>query len=204
MVLSQILDVFRVLTYTLPLYSDSASREAVEAVGMALITADESLPLKQGVTEQILGWLTTEVSRIGSGGTVQASRATTDLFVLLSWACGIYGTCLKVSDGWADTRSFNVTLGLVAILLDFVVSGTRVRPVLQRSAITKARRTLRSVSARLRCQAYVFTTGAVPRQTRTSSAVPSRASEEPACTCILHPPHWRSDRCYGTSQEAAR
>lgn len=69
--LSQILDIFRLLTLTYPRYSDSASRDAVEAVGMELVRRDElhGTPEgavdenKLGVTEQILGWLSNEVSR---------------------------------------------------------------------------------------------------------------------------------------------
>jgi hypothetical protein len=68
--LSQILDVFKLLTLTYPRYSDGASRDAVEAVGMELVRRDElrgSLEGAQdenklGVTEQILGWLSNEVS----------------------------------------------------------------------------------------------------------------------------------------------
>jgi hypothetical protein len=69
--LSQILDVFRLLTLTYPRYSDSTSQDAVEAVGMELVRRDElrGTPegavdeTKLGVTEQILGWLSNEVAR---------------------------------------------------------------------------------------------------------------------------------------------
>jgi hypothetical protein len=69
--ISHILDVFRLLTLTYPLYSDDASRNAVEAVGMELVRRDEArgisegavYEVKLGVTEQILGWLSNEVSR---------------------------------------------------------------------------------------------------------------------------------------------
>ena len=68
--LSQILDVFRLLTLTYPRYSDDTSRDAVEGVGMELVRRDELRGTaeaavheqKLGVTEQILGWLSNEVS----------------------------------------------------------------------------------------------------------------------------------------------
>ncbi|TFY83754.1 hypothetical protein EWM64_g252 [Hericium alpestre] len=62
--LSQILDVFRLLTYTYPRYVDSSSREAVEAVGVELVRRDETREEKLGVTEQILGWISNEAGRI--------------------------------------------------------------------------------------------------------------------------------------------
>lgn len=63
--LSQILDIFKLLTQTCPRYVDSASREAVEAVGVELVRRDETRGTeageaderKQGVAEQIVGWL---------------------------------------------------------------------------------------------------------------------------------------------------
>jgi hypothetical protein len=60
------MDIFRLLTQTYPRYVDSASRDAVEQVGMALIEKDETADTdqKMGVTEQILGWLAHEVSLI--------------------------------------------------------------------------------------------------------------------------------------------
>ncbi|KAF8230282.1 hypothetical protein L208DRAFT_1282749 [Tricholoma matsutake] len=69
--LPQILDIFRLLTLTYPRYSDSASRDAVEAVGMELVRRDELRGTpegavdenKLGVTEQIIGWLSNKVSR---------------------------------------------------------------------------------------------------------------------------------------------
>jgi hypothetical protein len=70
--LSQILDIFKLLTLTIPRYTDSASRDAVEAVGMELVRNDEirgtepgsTDEFKLGVTEQILGWLSNEVGTL--------------------------------------------------------------------------------------------------------------------------------------------
>ncbi|KAG6864935.1 hypothetical protein C0991_006286 [Blastosporella zonata] len=75
--LSQIMDIFRLLTLTYPRYPDNASQDAVEAVGRELIKRDElrGLPggdtadeVKFGVSEQILGWLSTEVARLAKRG----------------------------------------------------------------------------------------------------------------------------------------
>ena len=67
--LSQIMDIFRLLTLTYPRYTDSGSRDAVEAVGIELVRRDEALArtegeTKFGVTEQILGWLSNEVREL--------------------------------------------------------------------------------------------------------------------------------------------
>ena len=74
--LSQILDVFKLLTLTYPRYPDVASREAVEAVGMELVRRDELRgtdegakdEVRMGVAEQILGWLSNEVGRLVKKG----------------------------------------------------------------------------------------------------------------------------------------
>ena len=70
--LSQIMDVFKLLTSTYPRYVDAQSREAVESVGMALVRRDELRGTSQGeqdeskfgVVEQVLGWMAQEVGRI--------------------------------------------------------------------------------------------------------------------------------------------
>jgi len=74
--MSQIMDVFKLLTLTYPRYDDSRSREVIEEVGMELIRRDEirgtdSGPTgetKLGVTEQILGWLSNEVGHLSKHG----------------------------------------------------------------------------------------------------------------------------------------
>lgn len=68
--LSQVLDIFKLLTQTYPRYIDSASRSAVEVVGVELVTRDEIRgsgqdgERKLGVTEQIAGWLWHEAERL--------------------------------------------------------------------------------------------------------------------------------------------
>jgi hypothetical protein len=58
------LDVFELLIVTYPRYVDSASREAVEAVGKELVQRDETRKERRGVTEEILGRIANEVSRV--------------------------------------------------------------------------------------------------------------------------------------------
>ena len=74
--LSQILDLFKLLTLTYPRYSDSGSRDAVEAVGMELVRRDELRGTEEGaqdevrlgVAEQIIGWLSNEIGRLTKKG----------------------------------------------------------------------------------------------------------------------------------------
>ena len=74
--LSQIMDIFKLLTLTYPRYLDAGSRDAVEAVGMELIRRDQARGLsggvpveaKFGVAEQIVGWLSNEVGRLAKRG----------------------------------------------------------------------------------------------------------------------------------------
>jgi hypothetical protein len=56
--------VFELLLQTYPRYADSASREAVLTVGKELVQRDEMREVRRGVTEQILGRIASEVSRI--------------------------------------------------------------------------------------------------------------------------------------------
>ncbi|RXW23690.1 hypothetical protein EST38_g2167 [Candolleomyces aberdarensis] len=71
--LSQMLDVFRLLTLTYPRYNDNQSRDAVEEVGMALVKRDETSESKFGVAEQILGWLSNEVGQYVKRGIANTS-----------------------------------------------------------------------------------------------------------------------------------
>ena len=78
--MSQILDVFKLLTLTYPRYTDSASQDAVEAVGVELVRRDElrageQNEVKLGVAEQILGWLSHEVERLAKNGSPECVAA---------------------------------------------------------------------------------------------------------------------------------
>ncbi|KAJ8595557.1 ARM repeat-containing protein [Rhizopogon salebrosus TDB-379] len=148
--LSQIMDIFKLLTQTYPRYVDSASRDAVEQVGMALIEKDETADAdqKMGVTEQVLGWLAHEVSLIARRGSPSA-YAPSDIFVLLSWACGLYATCLRSSPDFTSSPLWRVLVQIFATLLDMQLCSTRTKPTMQKSALVRTRRALRSASKEL-------------------------------------------------------
>ncbi|KAF8883249.1 armadillo-type protein [Infundibulicybe gibba] len=154
--LSQTLDVFKLLTLTYPRYSDSASREAVESIGMELVRRDEVRGTvngpedenRLGVTEQILGWLSNEVYRFSKRGT-SSSYAPSDIFVLLSWTCGIFTTCMKANPGFPLTPSWRLIVVTMALLFDMIQDSDQVKPALKHSALVRTRRSLRSAGDKL-------------------------------------------------------
>ncbi|OJA10082.1 hypothetical protein AZE42_06300 [Rhizopogon vesiculosus] len=138
------MDVFQLLTQTYPRYVDSASRDAVEQVGMMLIEKDETVDQKMGVTEQVLGWLAHEVSLIAKRGS-PGTYAPADIFVLLSWTCGLYATCLRSSPGFTSSSLWKVLVQIFATLFDMQLNrSTRTKPTMQKSALVRTRRALRS------------------------------------------------------------
>ncbi|KAF5354845.1 hypothetical protein D9756_005584 [Leucocoprinus leucothites] len=141
--LSQILDVFQLLTLTYPRYGDEKSQAAVETVGMELVLQDERREPKLGVTEQIIGWLSTEVGRYAKRNSAD-SYAPADLFVLLSWGCGIYAICVKQNEQFSSTPPFKALVGSIALLLDMVLESSKAKGTLKRGALTRTRRALRS------------------------------------------------------------
>lgn len=172
--LSQILDVFKLLTLTYPRYSDSGSQDAVEAVGIELVRRDELRgtdagtqdEVKLGVAEQILGWLSNEVGRLAKTGNSKwvvaimifhqfsnhdfsSSYAPSDLFVLLSWSCGLYTVCVKHNPQFTSSNSWKVLIGSMATLLDMVTESTKAKPALKKGALVRTRRALRSVWSNL-------------------------------------------------------
>ncbi|KAG5725284.1 Translational activator gcn1 [Termitomyces sp. T112] len=154
--LSQIMDIFKLLTLTYPRYPDNASRDAVEAVGMELIRKDElrGLPngtpneVKLGVTEQILGWLSNEVARLVKRGS-PSSYASSDLFVLLSWSCEIYTICVNTSPEFPSTNIWRVLVGSMATLLDMINASAKAKQSLLHGALVRIRRALRSAGERI-------------------------------------------------------
>ncbi|EPQ55338.1 ARM repeat-containing protein [Gloeophyllum trabeum ATCC 11539] len=150
--LSQTLDVFQLLTLTYPRYVDTISRDAVEAVGMEIVRRDEVRGTPQGpqgesklgVTEQILGWLAHEVGGISKRGS-SSSYAASNMYVLLSWSCGLYTVCLEANPDFTSSQAWEVLARVMALLTDMVLHpGTRSKPSLQRSALVRTRRALRS------------------------------------------------------------
>ncbi|KAK1228592.1 translational activator of GCN4 [Marasmius sp. AFHP31] len=154
--LSQTLDVFKLLTLTYPRYADSPSRLAVESVGMEMVRADELRGTekgakdeqKMGVTEQILGWLSNEVSQLSNRGS-SSSYAPSNLYVLLSWACGLYTVCLQSNPTFAEPQSWKSILSSIAILLDMLCSSQQAKPSLKNGGLVVTRRALRSAGSRI-------------------------------------------------------
>jgi len=64
------MDIFKLLTLTFSKYTDTKSQSAVEEVGIEFLRRDEArVPenenqTKLGVSEQIVGWLSTEVGKM--------------------------------------------------------------------------------------------------------------------------------------------
>ncbi|KAL4249154.1 TOG domain-containing protein [Abortiporus biennis] len=145
--LSQILDIFKLLTQTYSRYVDSLSREAVEDVGIELVRRDETRGTAEGetpfgVTEQIVGWLVHEVKKFLKG---PSSFAASDMLVLLSWSCGIYSTCLRVNADFSKSKAWEPLLTVIASLLDSLLDeNTKVKSSIQKSALVRTRRALRS------------------------------------------------------------
>ncbi|KAH6885450.1 translational activator GCN1, partial [Coprinopsis sp. MPI-PUGE-AT-0042] len=134
--LSQILDIFRLLTLTYPKYVDNLSRDAVEEVGMELVRRDELREEgKMGVTEQILGWLSNEVGGLVKRGTANSHAP---------WSCGLYTTCMKCNPDFPASNSFRVLVGSMAFLLDMLSESNMVKPSMRRGAVVRVRRALRS------------------------------------------------------------
>ncbi|THH11230.1 hypothetical protein EW146_g8121, partial [Bondarzewia mesenterica] len=139
--LSQTMDVFKLLTDTYPRYVDSASREAVELVGIELVRGDEERDNKFGVAEQIVGWISTEVGRICKS---PSSRAPSDMFILLSWCCALYTVCIKSDSHFVSSHAWNTLVGSLASLIDLLLNpSTRAKVSMQKSALIRTRRALR-------------------------------------------------------------
>jgi len=165
--LSQTLDIFKLLTDTYPRYIDSASREAVETLGVEIVRQDEVRDSKLGITEQVLGWVSSEVNRISKRARSviclttlrifcfvlltscgHSSHAPNDIFVLLSWCSGLYIACLKSDRHFVSSPGWPMLVSSLATLLDLILNpSTRAKSSIQRSALVRTRRALRSVSS---------------------------------------------------------
>ncbi|PCH35750.1 ARM repeat-containing protein [Wolfiporia cocos MD-104 SS10] len=148
--LSQTLDVFKLMTLTYSRYVDTPSREAVAAVGEELVRRDEMRGRPEGepnesplgVTEQVIGWLSNEVGQIAK---CASAHAAVDMFVLLEWCCGLYTVCLKCNPEFTSTPSWSALIGIMAQLTDMLFNPlTRAKSSIQKSALSRTRRTLRS------------------------------------------------------------
>ncbi|KAG6815376.1 hypothetical protein H0H93_009993, partial [Arthromyces matolae] len=145
--LAQTMDLFKLLTLTYPRYPDNGSRDAVEAVFLELIRRDEGNS-KLGVTEQILVWLSNEVARLVKRDS-PSSYASSDLFVLLSWSCGIYTVCTAANSEFSSTNTWRVLVGSMGTLLDMISASTKAKPSLLEGALVRVRRALRSAGDKI-------------------------------------------------------
>ncbi|KAI0316101.1 ARM repeat-containing protein [Amylostereum chailletii] len=145
--LSQTLDIFKLLTYTYPRYVDSASREAVEVVGVELARKDEVREDKLGVTEQIVGWIAAETRRIAKNS---SSHAPASIVVLLNWCGGLYTVALQSNPHFTSSHPYTQLVASMAILLDAIVQpSVHAKASLQKMALVRTRRALRSAPQRL-------------------------------------------------------
>jgi len=74
-----------------------------------------------------------------------SSYAPSDLFVLLSWSCGIYTVCLKTNPDIPPTQVWRVLVGILATLFDLINGSVKAKPSLKNGALVRVRRALRSV-----------------------------------------------------------
>ena len=79
-----------------------------------------------------------------------SSYAAADIFVLLSWTCGLYTVCLQENPNFTSTQFWRVLVGILATLLDSLLGKTnRVKSSMQKSALVRTRRALRSAPNKL-------------------------------------------------------
>ena len=167
---AQTLEIFGIFTQAYPRYTDARSREAVEETITQIVLRDQ----RQGgaTTEKILGWLASEAGRVSKqvlpGYAYMSLRrgqdthlpdrsgSTTNLFVPFTWCCVIYTACLKVNEGFPETRGWNILVGIIAILLDSILhTSGKTRHGIAKATKVRLRGGLRSVSVALSsCSCY--------------------------------------------------
>lgn len=73
-----------------------------------------------------------------------SSYAPSNLFVLLSWSCGLYTTCTKHNAEFPSANAFRALVGSMAFLLDLVSESTIAKPSLKHGSVVRVRRALRA------------------------------------------------------------
>lgn len=146
---SQNLDLFQLFTQGYSRYTDTGSRNALETVVIEMVRQDQEAKDTAAVTDKIFAWLANESVRISKQSS-SGSFAPTDILVLLTWCCGCYNACLNSGADFTETRLWPALVCTMAALLDSVLHrSARTKPSLQRSALVRTRRTLRSVPTKL-------------------------------------------------------
>ena len=74
-----------------------------------------------------------------------SSYAPSDLFVLLSWCCGLYTVCIKHNPYFTSSTSWSALVGSLASVLDMISESSKAKPALKHGALVRTRRALRSV-----------------------------------------------------------
>lgn len=130
-------------------------------MGMRLVAIDAARTPPLGVLDNVLGWLTHEVAHISKRYAplsrspsialhLRSAYAPADLFVLLTWSCGLYTTCLAAAPDFVSSDAWPVLAGILATLLDLLLHpSTRSKPTMQKSALVRTRRALRSAPQHL-------------------------------------------------------
>lgn len=75
-----------------------------------------------------------------------SSCAPSDLFVLLSWSCRLYATCIGINPSFVESGPWEALIGSMTILLDMLLSSLKAKPSLKHGGLVRIRRALRSVS----------------------------------------------------------
>lgn len=75
-----------------------------------------------------------------------SAYAPSNIFVLLSWSCGLYTVCVKHNSQFSASNSWRVLIGSMALLLDMITESTKAKPSVKKGALVRTRRALRSVS----------------------------------------------------------
>ena len=74
-----------------------------------------------------------------------SSHAPADIFVLLSWTCGLYTACVRSDPDFVESTSWRVVIGSMAMLLDMLLVSSNAKPSLKHGGLVRTRRALRSV-----------------------------------------------------------
>ena len=76
-----------------------------------------------------------------------SAHAASDMLVLLSWTTGIYSACVQSNADFTSSPAWGPLLGSIAVLLDLLLDESlRAKSSVQKSALVRARRALRTVS----------------------------------------------------------
>ncbi|THH23082.1 hypothetical protein EUX98_g8100 [Antrodiella citrinella] len=141
--LQQAVDVFKLLTYTYPRYTDAPSREAVESILVEIVRRDEERKL--GLIQPLLAWFSNELGKASAH-----SRAPSDLFVLLCWCSALYTTCLQINADFPDSKSWGALITTWASLQDLILDKSmHAKLSVQSSSLVRTRRALRSHPTRI-------------------------------------------------------